>query len=71
MAINWTPVKSGHVRSVGWDEEADEVLIEFKDGAVYAYANQGESVYQDLATSPSPGSYVARHLRNQPARRIS
>lgn len=71
MATEWTAVRSSNVGRVGYDEDADELLIEFLSGAVYAYPNQGRSAYEDLATNPSPGQYVARWLRNAPSRRIS
>lgn len=71
MAIEWTAVRSSNVGRVGYDEDADELLIEFLSGAVYAYPNQGRSAYEDLASNPSPGQYVARWLRNAPSRRLS
>jgi hypothetical protein len=74
MAIEWRDVRSSTVARVGWDEEADELLVEFSNktgSSVYAYPNQGRSAYEDLVNNPSPGSYVARWLRNAPSRRIS
>ncbi len=71
MAIVWSSVSSSNVAEVGFDDETNDVLVTFKNGSTYAYANQGESVYQDLCTDPSPGAYVARHLRNAGGRRVS
>jgi len=68
--ITWTELKSSNVGRVAYDSEADELLVEFKSGSVYAYPSAGEAAYQDLLTNPSPGSYVGRWLRGQPARRI-
>ncbi len=62
---------STNVASVGWHAEAQELLVEFRNGAVYAYPDAGESAYQDLLTAASPGSYVNRWLKNQHYRRVS
>ena len=69
--IEWTAVRSSNVGRVGYDEDADELLIEFLSGAVYAYPNQGRSAFEDLVSNPSPGQYVARWLRSAPSRRVS
>ncbi len=71
MATEWTAVRSSNVARVGWDSEAEELLIEFKSGATYAYPSADEAAYQDLITSNSPGQYVNRWLRGQPSRRLS
>ncbi len=62
---------STNVTSVGWDADTRELLVEFRNGSVYAYPDAGESAYQDLLTASSPGSYVNRWLKNQHYRRIS
>ncbi len=71
MAAEWTDVRSSNVARVGYDDEAGELMVEFLSGAVYAYPNQGRASYEDLSTNPSPGSYVARWLKNTTFRRIS
>jgi len=68
--ITWTEVKSTNVAKVAYDENADELLIEFRSGGVYAYPSAGEAAYQDLVNNPSPGSYVNRWLKGQPSRRV-
>ena len=68
--ITWTEVKSTNVAKVAYDENADELLIEFRSGGVYAYPSAGEAAYQDLINNPSPGQYVNRWLKGQPSRRV-
>jgi len=68
--ITWTEVKSTNVAKVAYDENADELLIEFRSGGVYAYPSAGEAAYQDLVNNPSTGSYVNRWLKGQPSRRV-
>jgi hypothetical protein len=68
--IVWQEVKSSNVAKVAYDENADELLIEFRSGGIYAYPSAGEAAYQDLLYSTSPGQYVSRWLKGQPARRV-
>lgn len=71
MAAQMQPVKSSNVAAAGFDEDTQELIVEFTSGASYAYSGQSEATLQDLLTSTSPGSYVSRHLRNAPSRRIA
>jgi hypothetical protein len=71
MAVEWKDVSSSNVSRVGWNDETNELLVEFNSGSVYAYPDAGESAYQDLLVATSPGSYVARNLRRLPARKVS
>lgn len=69
--VEMVSVRSSNVESVGWDEDGQELLVKFKNGGTYAYSGQSEATMQDILTSPSPGSYVARHLRGRAARKIA
>jgi hypothetical protein len=64
-------VQSSNIDAVAWDADAQELLVRFKNGSTYALPDAGEAAYQDLLTSESPGSYYARWLKNQHARRVS
>jgi len=68
--IEWQELKSTNVAKVAYDSDADELLIEFRSGGVYAYPSAGEAAYQDILVNPSPGSYVNRWLKGQPTRRV-
>lgn len=69
--IEWHNLRSSNVARAAFDEDAGELLIQFKSGSTYAYPNQSESTLQDIVNASSPGGYVSRWLRNQPSRRIS
>jgi len=70
MMAEMTPVRSSNVAAVGWDDDAQELLVEFKDGSTYAYPSAGNAAYQDLLEATSPGQYVNRWLKSQPHRKI-
>jgi hypothetical protein len=66
----WTELRSSNVSKVAFDNDSDELLVEFRSGAIYSYSDQSEATLQDLITSTSPGSYVSKWLRNQPSRKV-
>jgi hypothetical protein len=70
MAIEWTDLKSSNVARAAYDSDADELLVEFKSGGIYAYPSAGEAAFQDLIYSTSPGGYVSRWLKGQPSRKV-
>jgi hypothetical protein len=58
-------VQSSLMRSVGYDATARRLEIEFSDGDVYLYENVPESIYKELISAASIGSYfTARIMRN-------
>jgi hypothetical protein len=69
--VDMTPVRSSTVESVGWDADAQELVVEFKNGSRYVYPDAGQATYQDLLSSPSPGSYINRWLKNSHYRKRS
>ena len=69
--LEWQDVKSTNVgRESRTTAMLTELIIQFRSGAVYAYPSAGEAAYQDIIVNPSPGSYVNRWLKGQPARRV-
>jgi hypothetical protein len=53
-----TPVESSSVVSVGYDAEAFELEIEFRNGRVYRYAQVPAAAHRLLLRAPSIGEYV-------------
>ena len=70
------PVRSGSVRSVGYDAAARLLHVEFnaKDarmpGRVYEYANVDPEQHRALLEAPSVGSHFARHIKGRFAGRM-
>jgi len=60
-----TPVESSNIAAVGHDDATGEMFVEFISGGTYAYAGVPYSVAQDLIASPSPGAYLARHIKGR------
>ncbi|MCE0802404.1 KTSC domain-containing protein [Buttiauxella sp. S04-F03] len=57
-------VSSSNLASVGYDNTALTLEVEFNNGGVYQYYNITEDVYTDLMNAGSIGSYFSNNIRN-------
>jgi hypothetical protein len=66
------PVSSSSLRSVGYDDAAAILEVEFVDGGVYEYSNAPAKEYVNLMSASSIGSYFAKHVKGgYPCHRLS
>lgn len=59
-----TPVSSSNVASVGYDPDTLTLEVEYLSGATYQYTGVPQNVYDELMSSSSVGSYLARNVKN-------
>jgi len=59
------PVTSTSLRSVGYNPEAHELDLEFKDGRLYRYSGVPAEVHDELLHAPSLGRYFLANVRGQ------
>ena len=65
------PVQSSNLAAVGYDEEARELLVQFRSGKTYAYAGADKVLLDDLLAANSAGEYFMRNVKNvYPARQV-
>ncbi len=64
MAIEVWSVKSSNIKGLSYDDETRTGTIEFHGGSVYTVDSVDRGVLEEMASSPSPGSYFARHVRD-------
>lgn len=57
-------VESSNLKSVGYDSAKQILEIEFKD-SVYQYFSVPESVFQNLMSAGSKGSYLHSHVKGK------
>lgn len=57
------PVKSSHLRSVGYDPEKQVLEVEFQSGKVYEYRGVAPGVHASLVGSDSPGRFFSERIR--------
>lgn len=70
--IDWQEIAhSSNIGKVGYDREAREMVVEFRNGGSYAYAGVDPTTAADLASASSPGQFFHLHVRNRyPTRRL-
>ncbi|WP_224449104.1 KTSC domain-containing protein [Haloprofundus salilacus] len=59
------PVSSSSLRSVGYDEDAGALELEFHSGGVYRYEGVAEETYEELLHASSRGRYFHDHIRGE------
>lgn len=63
--VDMVYVDSTNVDQVGYDPDAMELHVIFKDGgAHYLYRNVPPIIYDELLTAPSKGSYLNREIKS-------
>ena len=62
--MNREPVASSNLTSVGYDEAAQTLEIEFSNGSIYQYYNVGSDLYEQFMLAPSKGQFLNTYIRN-------
>lgn len=62
--MNRDPVASSNLVSIGYDEPAQTLEIEFNNGAIYQYYNINSGVYDQLMQAPSKGQFLHAYIKN-------
>jgi hypothetical protein len=62
--VEWIPVNSSNLAAVAYQEDLKLLLVEFKGGQVYNYAQVSKDVYEGLMSAKSQGSYFASNIKN-------
>ncbi|MGL5002386.1 MAG: KTSC domain-containing protein [Casimicrobium sp.] len=60
-----TPLRSGKLKSAGYDESSRTMHIEFTNGDVYEYKSVSRELYRQLRASPSPSSFFEDKIDEQ------
>jgi hypothetical protein len=63
-------VESSAVAKVGYDAEAEEVVIEYLDGDRYAYEGVPPGVFEELTNADSKGTFVNATIKEYPFRKV-
>jgi KTSC domain len=58
-----TPVDSSNLAQIGYDQEAQELYVEFISGSTYVYSGVPESTAQEIMNADSKGSYFNREIK--------
>lgn len=58
------PVVSESIASIGYDDDAEVLEIQFVSGAVYRYSGVPQDVHEDFRQAPSKGAFFNRHIKD-------
>lgn len=58
-------VSSSNLESVGYEDDASILEVEFKNGSIYQYYDVPRHVFDDLMAAGSHGIYFSREIRNR------
>ena len=57
------PVDSSSIDLVGYDEETQELYIQFSSGSTYVYDAVSAYTFDEFLNAPSKGSYFNREIK--------
>lgn len=59
-----TYVDSSNIEAVGYDEEAQEMHVQFLNGGYYIYHGVPRQTFDGMMSAPSKGSFLNREVKN-------
>lgn len=62
--MNRNPVASSSLVSVGYDEQAQTLEIEFNNGGIYQYYNINSGLFEQFMQAPSKGQFLHVYIKN-------
>ena len=65
MPIERQPVVSSDIASIGYDETAETLEIEFKATGIYRYFSVPKTVAAELSATTSPGKFFLQHIKGK------
>ena len=51
-------VESSCIKSIGFEEEKNELFVEFNTGKIYKYPNCSKTLYENFMNSDSKGRFL-------------
>lgn len=59
--VNLEPASSSNVAAMGYDEDNEQMIVEFNNGAQYAYPGVSFSEYEAVKDASSVGAALAKY----------
>lgn len=59
----WVDISSSMLTRARYDEPEKKMVIQFKDGSMYEYADVDEDEFQSMVNASSPGSYFHENIK--------
>ena len=61
--VQMRPVDSSTITAIGFDPQAGELHVEFKNGSRYLYSNFPMALYEEFLAAPSAGKFFAQKIK--------
>ncbi|HRZ18537.1 MAG TPA: KTSC domain-containing protein [Methanofastidiosum sp.] len=58
-------VNSSNIRRLGYDEPSKTLIIVFKSGSAYEFADVPKEIYEKLLQTPSIGTFFTKYVRDK------
>lgn len=62
-SVTLTPVESSHIAAHGYEEDAQRLKIQFRNGDIWEYSFVPEKYYSGLLYAESPGSFFNQSIK--------
>jgi hypothetical protein len=56
-------VDSSNIEAVGYDDETQELHVQFLSSGYYIYSDVPRQIFDDLINAPSKGSFLNREVK--------
>ncbi len=56
-------VDSSNIEAIGYDENAQELHVQFLSGGYYVYHDVPREIFDNIMAAPSKGSYLNREIK--------
>ena len=63
MAVEWELVESSNIAAIGYDREAQRLLVQFTNGSVYSYSDVPVEVFDNFKAAESKGRYLNDYIK--------
>jgi len=62
--IEMTYVNSSNIEAIGYDDDNQDLHVQFLSGGVYIYHQVPRQIFEELMSAPSKGSFLNREVKN-------
>ncbi len=63
--MSWTPVKSSNIKSIGYDQAAETLEVEFSGERIYRYFGVPQGLHSDLMKARSHGGFLYANISSR------
>lgn len=63
MKNEFKAVVSSNILGIAYDEDTEELQVEFTNGGIYKYSGVPQETYDDFLSAGSPGGFFASEVK--------